>query len=45
MGEFLSSKNSKGKAENHLEKEEEKWMGKINIPTIHSPNSPQKSCW
>jgi ribonuclease HI len=28
-----------------LTEEEEKWLEKINLPTIHPSNFPQKSCW
>jgi hypothetical protein len=38
MGEYLTSRRFKVMADNHLEKEEEKWMKKINLTSIH----PQK---
>jgi len=45
MGDYLTSQRFKVMAENHLEKEEEKWMKKINLTSIHSLKSPQKLCW
>jgi len=45
MGEYLSSQRFKVMGKNHLAKEEEKWMKKVNLTSNHYPKLPQKSCW
>jgi hypothetical protein len=31
--------------DNHLEKEEEKWLKNVNLTFLHSIKNPHKSCW